>query len=83
MGPDVSQDLILAVPNYVFETPVLGGQASISMAGLYGNVDVDVDQRLVILVVLLSPAAKVIPIPLLAISTHLLPCAGIMAITTP
>jgi len=46
LGLDVSQDLILAVPNYVFETPVLGGQASISMAGLYGNVDVDVDATL-------------------------------------
>ena len=46
LGLDVSQDLILAVPNYVFETPVIGGQASISMAGLYGNVDVDVDATL-------------------------------------
>ncbi|MGA7277467.1 MAG: transporter [Desulfocapsaceae bacterium] len=46
LGLDVSQDLILAVPNYVFETPVLGGQASISMAGVYGNVDVDVDATL-------------------------------------
>ena len=46
LGLDVSQDLILAVPNYVFETPVIGGQASISMAGVYGNVDVDVDATL-------------------------------------
>ena len=46
LGLVVSQDLILAVPNYVFETPVIGGQASISMAGVYGNVDVDVDATL-------------------------------------
>ena len=46
LGLDVSSDLLLAVPTYVFEEPVWGGQAAISVAGVYGRVDVSVDATL-------------------------------------
>ena len=45
-GLDVKADLLLAVPTYVFGQPVLGGQASISMAGLFGKAKVGVDATL-------------------------------------
>jgi hypothetical protein len=34
---NASADLYLAIPSYVFATPVLGGQASVSMATIYGR----------------------------------------------
>ena len=46
LGLDVSEDLFIAMPTYVFATPVLGGQASFAIAGVYGNVGVDVDATL-------------------------------------
>lgn len=46
LGLDVVEDLLLAVPTYVFTEPVWGGQAAISMAGVYGRVDVAVDATL-------------------------------------
>lgn len=46
LGLDVSQDLLMFVPTYVFAKPVWGGQASLSMAGVYGKVDVSVDATL-------------------------------------
>jgi hypothetical protein len=45
-GLDVRADLLLAVPTYVFAEPVLGGQASVSVAGLYGRAKVGVDATL-------------------------------------
>jgi len=45
-GLDVRADLLIAVPTYVFSAPVLGGQASVSMAGLYGSAKVGVDATL-------------------------------------
>ena len=45
-GLDVGLDLLLAVPNYVFPDPVLGGQASVNMAMILGRVDVGVDATL-------------------------------------
>ena len=36
---DGSGDLGLLIPSYVFATPVLGGRASASLMGIYGNVD--------------------------------------------
>jgi hypothetical protein len=45
-GLDVDLDLVLAVPTYVFTNPVFGGQASLSMVGVYGRADVDVDATL-------------------------------------
>jgi hypothetical protein len=46
LGLDVDIDLVLAVPTYVFADPVLGGQASLSMAGVYGRAEVDVNATL-------------------------------------
>ncbi len=46
LGLEEDLDLVLVVPNYVFAKPVLGGQASVSIAGAYGRVDVDVDATL-------------------------------------
>lgn len=46
LGLDVATDLLLAVPTYTFAEPVWGGQASISVAGVYGRVDVSVDATL-------------------------------------
>jgi hypothetical protein len=34
---DANADLALVIPTYVFATPVLGGQASVSLIGLYGR----------------------------------------------
>lgn len=45
-GLDVDIDLLFVVPTYAFTTPVLGGQASVSMATVYGNASVDVDATL-------------------------------------
>jgi hypothetical protein len=45
-GLDVKADLLLAIPTYVFTQPVLGGQASVSMAGLFGRAKVGVDATL-------------------------------------
>jgi len=46
LGLDVGIDLVLAVPTYVFEDAVWGGQAAVSMAGVYGRADVAVDATL-------------------------------------
>jgi len=45
-GLDVKADLLLAVPTYVFSEPVLGGQAGVSVAGLFGSAKVGVDATL-------------------------------------
>lgn len=45
-GLDVDIDLLFVVPTYAFTTPVLGAQASVSMATVYGNASVDVDATL-------------------------------------
>jgi hypothetical protein len=45
-GLDVKADLLLAVPTYVFTEPVLGAQASVSVAGLYGYTKVGIDATL-------------------------------------
>lgn len=45
-GLDVKADLLLAVPTYVFTEPVLGAQASFSVAGLFGSAKVGVDATL-------------------------------------
>jgi len=45
-GLDVDIDLLLAIPTYVFADPVFGGQASLSMAGIYGRAEVDVNATL-------------------------------------
>jgi hypothetical protein len=39
-------DLVLAVPTYVFATPVLGGQFAVSMTGIYGRTSATVDATL-------------------------------------
>ncbi len=46
LGLDVEQDLLLVVPNYVFQGDIWGGQASLSVAGIYASVDVGVDATL-------------------------------------
>lgn len=46
LGLDVEIDLFLAIPTYVFESEVWGGQAAVSMAGVYGRADVAVDATL-------------------------------------
>jgi hypothetical protein len=46
LGVDVGEDLLLLVPTYTFHNPVLGGQAAISMAGVYGGVDVGAEATL-------------------------------------
>ena len=46
LGLDVTSDLLLFVPTYVFTKPVWGGQATLSMAGVYGRADVSVDATL-------------------------------------
>ena len=45
-GLDVDIDLLLAIPTYVFADPVFGGQASLSMAGVYGRAKVGVNATL-------------------------------------
>ena len=46
LGLDVDIDLLLAVPTYVFADPFFGGQLSLSIAGVYGRAEVDVDATL-------------------------------------
>jgi len=46
LGLDVTSDLLLFVPTYVFTNPVWGGQATLNMAGIYGRADVSVDATL-------------------------------------
>jgi len=41
LGLDAKADLLMAVPTYVFTTPVAGGQAAVSLTGLVGDVRVD------------------------------------------
>jgi hypothetical protein len=42
-GVDVRQDLLLAVPTYVFPDTFFGGQLALSIAGVYGRVKVDAE----------------------------------------
>lgn len=46
-GLDARADLLLAVPTYVFGTPVAGGQATLSVTGMFGRVGVDTNSTLV------------------------------------
>lgn len=46
MGLEVDIDMMLAVPTYVFATPVFDGQAALSVAGAYGKVKVEADATL-------------------------------------
>jgi len=46
LGLEADSDLLLMVPTYVFTDPVWGGQAAISIAGVYGNADASVDATL-------------------------------------
>ena len=39
-GLDAQLDLLMLVPTYVFADPVLGGQAALSVAGIYGHSEV-------------------------------------------
>ncbi|MDM0117181.1 transporter [Variovorax sp. J22R133] len=45
-GLDVTADLLFAIPTYVFTEPLLGGQASVSVAGVFGHTKVGVDATL-------------------------------------
>lgn len=45
-GLDVRADLVFAVPTYVFAEPVLGGQASVSVAAVLGYSKVGIDATL-------------------------------------
>jgi hypothetical protein len=45
-GLDVKADLLLAVPSYVFATPLWGGQAAVSMAAVLGSAKVGVNATL-------------------------------------
>ena len=45
-GLDAKADLLFMVPTYTFYDPVLGGQAAVSLAGLYGRMQVDVQATL-------------------------------------
>lgn len=45
-GLDVKANLLFVIPTYVFTEPVLGGQASISLAGIFGSTKVGVDATL-------------------------------------
>ncbi len=45
-GLDVRADLVFAVPTYVFDEPMLGGQASVSMAAALGSAKVGVNATL-------------------------------------
>ncbi len=46
LGLDVSEDLLIPMLTYVFETPVWGSQASVGVATDWGYVGVDVDATL-------------------------------------
>ena len=43
---DADADLALVIPSYTFATPVLGGQATIGLMGIYGQNSTSVDARL-------------------------------------
>lgn len=45
-GLDVMQDLLLVAPTYTFSDPLWGGQAAISVAAVYGRVDVGISATL-------------------------------------
>ncbi len=45
-GVDAGADLLLAVPAYTFTKPVLGGQAAISMAAVFGEIDIEAEVSL-------------------------------------
>ena len=45
-GLDVGQDLLMIAPTYTFSDPVWGGQAAISVAAVYGRVDVGISATL-------------------------------------
>ncbi len=45
-GLDVTADLLILAPSYVFKDPVLGGQASVGLTALVGDVKVGVDATL-------------------------------------
>ena len=47
-GLQADGNLMLAVPTYVFSNPVLGGQAAVDMAGIFGNVDVSANAVLTV-----------------------------------
>lgn len=46
LGLEEDIDLLLAAPTYAFANPVWGGQLTLSVAGVYGNVDVGVKATL-------------------------------------
>jgi hypothetical protein len=46
LGLDVSADLLLASPTYVFADPVWGGQMTLSMTGIFGRAKVAADVTL-------------------------------------
>lgn len=46
LGVEDKADVLIAVPTYVFATPVFGGQAVVSVAGAFGRVEVDADATL-------------------------------------
>ena len=46
LGLDVTADVAIFAPTYVFTKPVWGGQASLSVAGGYGRADATVDATL-------------------------------------
>jgi hypothetical protein len=46
LGLDEELDFLIFAPTYVFASPVLGGQAAVSVAGAYGRVKVDADATL-------------------------------------
>ena len=43
---DATADLALVIPSYTFATPILGGQATIGLMGIYGRNSASVDARL-------------------------------------
>lgn len=45
-GLQAQGDLLFLAPSYVFETPVLGGQAALTVIGAVGHVAVDIDATL-------------------------------------
>jgi hypothetical protein len=46
LGLEDDIDVLIAAPTYVFITPVLNGQAAVSVAAAYGRVEVDADATL-------------------------------------
>ena len=43
---DADADLAMLVPSYVFSTPILGGQAAVSVTGIYGRTSTLIDATL-------------------------------------